>query len=158
MKPNKLQPAYRHWALEIIVFLLSLLFIITGLYKVVNFKQFSQAMEHQPLGSSVEHILSVAIPAAELVVVPALLVPAARKWGLWGATVLMALFSGYVALVTFHFFDRIPCSCAGAIESLSWPQHLIFNLFFLSLSICGLLLERRIQRRASQFKELQMTP
>jgi hypothetical protein len=34
-------------------------------------------------------------------------------------------------LVKLLVFGRIPCSCGGLISSLSWTQHLFFNLFFL---------------------------
>ncbi|WP_442892031.1 hypothetical protein [Chryseobacterium sp. VD8] len=28
----------------------------------------------------------------------------------------------------------MPCSCGGVIKNLTWPQHLIFNLFFVVIT------------------------
>jgi hypothetical protein len=42
-------------------------------------------------------------------------------------------------------FDKnLPCSCGGIISKLSWKQHIIFNLFFIVLSVIGIRFQKRM--------------
>jgi putative oxidoreductase len=45
-------------------------------------------------------------------------------------------------VILAHFFPYIPCSCGGVIRKLTWPQHLVLNLFYVALSVLGLILQR----------------
>jgi phage shock protein PspC (stress-responsive transcriptional regulator) len=48
--------------------------------------------------------------------------------------------SAYILLMLISD-ERLPCSCGGVLQQLSWKQHLIFNLFFLLLAVVGIVLE-----------------
>jgi len=48
----------------------------------------------------------------------------------------MAILTVYLALM-LGTEKHLPCSCGGAIESLTWRQHILFNLFFLALAGLG---------------------
>ncbi|MDB5156121.1 MAG: hypothetical protein JWR50_828, partial [Mucilaginibacter sp.] len=39
--------------------------------------------------------------------------------------------------------EKLPCHCSGAIEKLSWTQHIWFNLAFIALAISALRLSKR---------------
>ncbi|KEO71990.1 hypothetical protein EL17_20990 [Anditalea andensis] len=77
-----------------------------------------------------------------------LLIPYFRYWGLVISTWLMGSFSLYIGVVMTGMLGRIPYSCGGVIQSMSWSQHLLFNLFFLGISFIGYLLERRKRAKA----------
>jgi putative oxidoreductase len=61
---------------------------------------------------------------------------------------LMSAFTIYTVAILFHAFRYIPCSCGGVIRKLTWPQHLFFNLFFVGISILGIILKKREQAHA----------
>jgi hypothetical protein len=45
-------------------------------------------------------------------------------------------------------FDKnLPCSCGGIISKLSWKQHILFNLFFIMLSITGIKVQRKMNQQ-----------
>jgi putative oxidoreductase len=81
--------------------------------------------------------LAWAIPLAEIVIAVALIIGKTRKTGLYGSLGLMTLFTIYVIYV-MSFKAKWPCSCGGMIRDLTWPQHLVFNLFFVAISVIGL--------------------
>ncbi|WP_407637169.1 MauE/DoxX family redox-associated membrane protein [Daejeonella oryzae] len=52
---------------------------------------------------------------------------------------LLIQFTIYIILIMLNVFGRIPCSCGGILEEMSWGQHLVFNLFFLLLTIIAII-------------------
>jgi hypothetical protein len=65
--------------------------------------------------------------------------------GLYASLVLMLAFTIYTAAVLLHAFKYVPCSCGGVIRKLTWPQHLVFNLFFVGISVAAIILLKKIQ-------------
>jgi putative oxidoreductase len=150
-------------ALETIVSLLALLFLYTGVAKLYGFTQFAYDMHNQPFPHWLSDLLTAYLPYIEIVIVISLYIPAfsiplksqrfgltrtlniplTRKAGLYASAVIMFGFTIYTALVLFHYFPRVPCSCGGVIRHLSWTQHLFFNLFFFGLAITGIWLHTK---------------
>jgi putative oxidoreductase len=150
-------------ALETIVSLLALLFLYTGVAKLYGFSQFAYDMHNQPFPHWLSDWLSGYLPYIEIAIalslyLPALRIPlkfpslgfartlnipSTRKAGLYTSAVIMLGFTIYTALVLFHYFPRVPCSCGGVIRHLSWTQHLFFNLFFLGLATTGIWLHMK---------------
>lgn len=128
----------KYWITELIIFLLTALFCYTALYKLRDYNQFIWQVNNQPFDNRITSILAPALPAAELALIILLLWPRTRMIGLIGATVLLTMFTIYTALVTFHFYDRVPCVCATAFEHFSWPAHLLSNVIFLALAVTGI--------------------
>lgn len=120
--------------IEIVILLLVILFLYTGVSKLVDFKGFTYDLNNQPFPNTFTPILRWIIPFAEIAIVATLLFDKTRLIGLYSSLVLMILFTIYTALVLLHVFDYVPCSCGGVIKYLSWPQHLMFNLFFVVIS------------------------
>jgi hypothetical protein len=125
------------WIIELISGLLALLFLYTAFSKLMEFRHFSKEMTNQEISRILIPYLIYGLPPVEVIIGLMLLVPRFRLYGLGLSSLLMALFSGYVALVTFHFYKRVPCSCAGVFKLMSWPQHLVFNVFFTALALTG---------------------
>lgn len=119
---------------EITVLLLVILFLYTGLSKFLDFKGFTSDLNNQPFPNSFTPFLRWAVPLTEIAIVGALIYEKTRLIGLYASLVLMGLFTIYTALVLFHVFAYVPCSCGGVIKYLSWPQHLLFNLFFVLIT------------------------
>src|SRR5690606_1000228 len=91
-------------------------------------------------------VLIYTLPILEIAVVLLLIIEGWRTLGLWLSALLMAAFTGYIGVALLGAWEKLPCGCGSVISGLSWKQHFWFNLFFLLLSIIGILLQRNIQR------------
>jgi putative oxidoreductase len=124
--------------------LLILLFVYAGGSKFADFDLFRSQMSNQPFPHWAGGILVYLVPVSEIVTAVLLFFDKTARRGLaWSAGIMLA-FSIYTAIVLMHFFHYIPCSCGGVIQKLSWPQHLVFNLFFLGMAITGYLANRKL--------------
>ncbi len=117
---------------------LIVLFCYTAVAKLMDVAEFERQLARQELPGWSKAPLVWLIPSAELILSVLLIIPSARLSGFYGSAILMALFSGYMALVVMGCFDRTPCSCGGVLRFMSFEGHLIFNLFFLALSLLGI--------------------
>ncbi len=133
----------RQFLLEVIPALLLLLFLYAGLSKFLDFKTFRKEMNNQPLPNCWTPFLVWFFPCAEILLSAALIFERTRLFGLYASLVLMGIFTLYSLLILFHVFSYIPCSCGGIIKQLTWPQHLVLNLFFVAASIIGIFTWRR---------------
>ena len=133
----------RQVMLECISALLILLFLYASVSKFLDFKTFIKEMNNQPLPNSWTPFLVWFIPCSEILFSVALIFERTRLLGLYGSLVLMGLFTIYAILILVHVFPYIPCSCGGVIKRLTWRQHLVLNLFFVTLSIIGVITQRR---------------
>ena len=129
--------------LEIISALLIMLFLYASISKFLDFQRFIAEMNNQPFPNEWTPFLVWIIPPLEIAIALSLMVERTRLIGLFAALVLMTLFTIYTCFVLFHFFSYVPCSCGGVIRKLTWNQHLVFNLFFVVLSVTGIVLQRR---------------
>ena len=135
---------------EIIVEVTSLLFIIlfayAGLTKLLEGHLFYDNIRNSPIlgGKAMASLASWAIPLSELAVALLLIWKKTRLMGLYGAAVLMLLFTGYTLAILF-FAPYRPCSCGGIISLLSWEQHLVLNGILLLLALLAILLSPNIK-------------
>ena len=126
--------------------LLILLFLYTGFSKFFDMWTFKYDLSNQPFPVMLQHIFLYAVPITETLISILLFFERTRMTGLVAAMGLMALFTLYTATILLHFFPFMPCGCGGVIRMLTWPQHLIFNLFFLSISIWGITIQRQVNQ------------
>jgi putative oxidoreductase len=129
--------------LECVCSLLILLFLYASISKFMDFKTFIDQMNNQPLPNSWTPFLAWSIPLLEVAISFSLIFEYTRLIGLYASLVLMTIFTVYTGLVLFHFFPYVPCSCGGVISQLTWPQHFLLNLTYVSLSILGIILQHR---------------
>lgn len=129
--------------IEIICCLLIILFLYASVTKLLNPYALRHDMLNQPFPRWFSRQLIWAVPSLEIVLVVLLVFEATRKWGLWATLVVLLLFTIYAALILLHFFSYVPCGCGGVIRNLTWPQHLVFNLFFTGITAVAILLRRK---------------
>jgi hypothetical protein len=146
----------RKWLLEAIVLLLFILFVYAATSKLIDFKRFSFQMDSQPFDDRFTPWLVFGVPLTEFVIAAMLIFKRTLLAGLWASLILMLLFTGYIILIKLNYFGKIPCSCGGVISQLSWTQHLFFNLFFVLISIAGIVLRRK-QLQASQHNAMMLS-
>ena len=129
--------------LECVCALLILLFLYASISKFLDFKTFIDQMNNQPLPNSWTPFLVWSIPLLEIAISITLLFEYTRLLGLYASLVLMVIFTIYTGIVLLHFFPYIPCSCGGVIRHLTWSQHLFLNLFYVAISVLGIILQHR---------------
>lgn len=113
----------------------------TGLEKLIGFEQSRKAFYNQTFPAELAEILSYSVPITELLIATLLLFSVTRWWGYLGSALLLTVFITYVGLIWVGAFPRVPCNCAGIIESLGWGEHLVLNLGLIGISVLGLRLE-----------------
>lgn len=130
---------------EIIGGLFILLFLYTALSKLSEISVFRLVLRSSPLIAGYANIISISIPASEILISVLLFIPGTRRWGLYASFVLMLVFTFYLAYMITST-PELPCSCGGAISKMSWKQHLLFNIAFTLLALAGIWLNRERQR------------
>lgn len=123
--------------------ILILVWTYTGLEKLIRFDQSRKAFLNQPMPNWLEEYLAFGIPVIELLIATLLLFSVTRWWGYLGSALLLTVFITYVGLIWVGAFPRVPCNCAGIIESLGWAEHFVLNLGLIGISVAGLRLEVR---------------
>jgi putative oxidoreductase len=139
----------RKIVIEILSSLLILLFVYTSVSKWLDFKTFTGQMNNQPLPNWMTPALVWAVPAVEIIISGLLMFDRTQLIGFRASLILMLLFTLYTLLVLLKTFGRVPCSCGGVIENLTWNQHLVFNLFFVGVALTGIILKRKEKLKIS---------
>lgn len=114
--------------------LLILLFVYTGVSKLLDFTAYQASLAIQPLPGWAIRAGSV-LPLVEIITGLGVVFNKSRRLSLYVYALLMFCFTVYTALVEFHFFKEMPCTCGGVLEHISWGEHLVLNVFFLTLTV-----------------------
>lgn len=138
----------------IVTYALVILFVYTAFSKLFLYDVYVYDLGRSPMIGSMAVPLSILLPAAELLIAVLLLVPRTRLYGLYGSTLLMFLFTGYVATMLLTE-DSLPCTCGGLIRQLTWRQHLLFNIFFTLAAGLAAFSEQRQNKRYSSTSNIR---
>lgn len=130
--------------LEIIATLLMILFLYTAINKLMDYRITRIQLSDTPLIGPLAPVIAWAVPVVELATVVLLFIPALRLKGLYISFYLMLAFTVYVALL-IGFSKTLPCSCGGVLETLSWKQHIVFNIVITSIAFAGIKLYKTRQ-------------
>jgi hypothetical protein len=130
---------------ELISCCLILLFVYTGITKLFDHSGLKRILETIPFIENpiIASFVVIALPIAELVVAGILIIPQFRKTGMYLSLSLMLFFTIYISLM-LAFSIKLPCICGGVLKSMTWIQHLFFNIFFLCLSLLGVVFSKQI--------------
>jgi len=120
---------------------LTILFLYTGISKVIDYDIEKQQLLLSPVLRPVASWIALLLPLIEVIVAVLLFLPKWRRLGLYSALLLLSIFSGYIITI-FSFNQKIPCSCGGIIDFLSWKTHLILNFFLIAALIIAIYLIR----------------
>jgi uncharacterized membrane protein YphA (DoxX/SURF4 family) len=121
--------------------ILILVFGYTGLEKLMRFGDSRKAFLNQPMPNELEEVLAYAVPGVELLLALLLLFSVTRWWAYLGSILLLTVFITYVGLIWVGAFPRVPCNCAGLIDSMGWAAHFWMNLGLIGLAVWGMRLE-----------------
>ena len=146
----------RNFFIELICSLLVLLFVYTGVAKMMDFSTFHLQLGKSPFITKYADAVAWTLPAGELVVALLLFFNKTRLLGLYASLFLMTMFTAYIYAMLNYSYD-LPCSCGGIIAKMTWTQHLWFNAGFVALSIIGILLQT-YKLRHPEAKKIEELP
>ena len=127
---------------DIISSLFIILFLYTGLMKLIDRLTFDTALHKSHLLYKVAPVLIWLVPIGELLIALCLILPKTRRLGLYGSFLLMSIFTLYVGDM-IYFGSHLPCTCGGIIQYMNWHQHFYFNSCFTILALVGLWLDKK---------------
>jgi hypothetical protein len=128
--------------IEIITVLNIILFLYTGIAKIMDYSVFKEQLADSPILSWAATPVAVLLPVVEFAIVLMLVIPRWRLKGLYASFIIMTLFTAYI-IAMFIVAPEMPCSCGGIIELLSWQGHIIFNSVFILLNGWAIYLQRK---------------
>jgi hypothetical protein len=102
-------------------------------------------MLSQVFPAKISEILVWLVPAIELSTAALLLFRQTIRTGLYVSLYLLCTFTFYIGFIMTGLFGRIPCSCGGVLQEMSWTQHLFFNLFFMALTLVAIIYSSKDQ-------------
>jgi len=108
----------------------------------MDYSLFKAQLEVSPILSFAAVPIAISLPILEFLVVIFLAIPKWRLKGLYSSLTLMTTFTVYI-IAMFAVSPKMPCSCGGIIELLSWQQHIIFNSLFVLLNLWAIILLRK---------------
>ena len=116
---------------------ISFLFAYTGTAKLLSLSEFERTLSHIPIVRSMGLVPAILIPLLEMILAIVLLVESRQLLALVTSCFLLIGFTAYIG-ISLLFQTQLPCSCGGVIASMSWGQHLVFNLFFIVIAFAGI--------------------
>ena len=122
---------------EIIAILFIILFLYTGISKLMEYEVAIEQIALTPLLAPIAGAVAIILPICEILVSIILFIPQSRKYGLWASLALMIAFTGYIIYI-LSYNDQLPCTCGGVLQQLSWPQHLALNAILTALAVIGI--------------------
>jgi hypothetical protein len=133
---------YAKYYNECVSFFVSMLFIYTGINKLLDHPKFEFEISRSFFLSKYYFIISIPLPVAELIIAMLLLVKKTRLIGLYSSFTLMLLFTEYIWVMLRYSYD-LTCSCGGIIGLMSWRQHLVFNSVITVMCLISIILHDR---------------
>jgi len=122
---------------DVITYALVILFMYTAADKLMSLKTFASTLAKSPLIGNFSTIVAWSIPIAEISISLLLVLALTRKMGLYASVILLSGFTLYLAYMVVSGL-KLPCHCGGVISSMTWQQHIWFNMAFVILAYAGI--------------------
>lgn len=113
------------------------LFMYTAYAKIIDHARFLEGLTRVHLISGFAVFIAFTVPVVEIIIALLLLIYQTMKVGLYGFIAVMSAFTIYI-ISAMIWEKNLPCHCGGAIEKLSWGQHIWFNLALIATAILAL--------------------
>lgn len=120
-------------------FLLITLWIYAAVEKLLQLETFRIRLSQFPFISEYAELLAWLVPGVEIIIALLFFFPRLKDEAYLASTALLLVFTVYIVAV-LNLSDSIPCSCNGVLPSLSWKEHILFNVGFLVLALAGLVI------------------
>ncbi|MFB0497348.1 putative membrane protein YphA (DoxX/SURF4 family) [Mucilaginibacter sp. OAE612] len=136
--------------ITVVKYLLSILFIYAGTYKITDVSLFASQMYQSPLlPSFIVPYLAFGAPLFEIVLGLLMILSAKLEHVLlWVSFSLMLFFSTYLIML-FTLYSKPPCACGGILSGMDYPVHIAFNISFTLLAGFALYLYEKTETAVS---------
>ena len=124
---------------DFISFLLVTLWIYAAVGKLLQFENFQIRLSQFPFISEYANLLAWLVPGVEIIIALLFFFPCLKDEAYLASAALLLVFTVYISAV-LNLSDSIPCSCNGVLPSLSWKEHILFNMGFILIALTGLIL------------------
>lgn len=132
--------------LEILVFLMVVLFLYAGVSKLMDIHFFEVQLIRSPWIGNYNTILAWSLPIFEITISVLLLIGGRlRALALYAFGLSLVVFSTYISVVLISG-QKAPCSCGGLIQKLTWPQHIILNVSFVVIAMIAIRLNTKTKK------------
>jgi hypothetical protein len=131
---------------ELICFLLILLFVYAAISKLLDYQTFKIQLAKSPYITNIAAPIANTLPIIEILIGILLVVKRLRLLGFYASFFIMVLFTTYIYFM-LHYSYFIPCSCGGILSKMTWNQHLIFNIIYTALALCGTIFQIQISTK-----------
>lgn len=129
----------REKVVEIISFLLALLFSYAASTKLLDLQKFEVELSQSPMLNPISNLISILVPLIEITLAMMLFINKTRTIAYYISYSLMTMFTTYIVII-MNYSYQVPCSCGGILGQLSWPVHIVFNLFTIAACIAGIIM------------------
>ena len=138
-----MQAKHQQLILLLLDIILASLFAYTAYEKIMDHERFMNGISKVEIIGKFAFLISWSVPIVEGLIAVFILIPDTAKIGLWSFFGMMGIFSVYI-LIALIWASNLPCHCGGVIETLTWTEHLWFNLGFILLSLIAIRLENTL--------------
>jgi hypothetical protein len=132
----------KKWIRDINCTLLVFLWVYAACSKLLNYTSFRHQLISVRVIGMFAGIAATVVPALEILAALLLTIKNTRISGLYISIFLLVTFTLFISGMLLSG-KRLPCSCGGVIQGLSWSSHLLFNLFFIILNWITIVLEKK---------------
>ena len=129
---------------ELCTSLMVLLFTYAGASKLLQQDIFRIQLINVPVIRKYRDVFALTIPIFELLLAVLMIVKRTRVAGLVASLITLCVFIAYLS-ISLLTNSNLPFHCGGVINSLSWKQHIFFNLFFIAVAALGLYMQRSVK-------------
>lgn len=119
-----------------------ILFVYTASSKLQDYAVFQRGLHNSVLLNPYSTTLAWLIPTVEILISILLIIPKMRSYGLISSLLIMIIFTSYLIYMISYGGPRT-CGCGGVIQSLTWVQHIWFNITFILLACLALFFNRK---------------
>ena len=138
----RLKDKTREWLIFSVCLVCIFLFLYTGYSKIEDHVRFMKGLSKVRIIGGMANYIAWLVPIAEIIIAVMMIIPKTYRFGLHAFTGLMSVFTVYIISMLL-WAEKLPCHCGGAIEKLTWTQHVWFNLAFIAIAIYALWLSNR---------------
>lgn len=117
---------------EVTRLMLTFLFAYTSINKLLNLNVFKQTMMTAHIPEVIAEIIAMVIPISEAILVVLLILNQTKRLALIISLFLLLVFTVYIIYMKL-WLPKLPCSCGGIIQKLTWNQHLLLNIIIIAL-------------------------
>lgn len=135
--------------------LIALLFAYAAVSKLCAYEESKREMMNQVFPANIALILTWLVPVTELTLAAGLIINKFSFKALLASCLLLIVFTLYIAIAMSGSFGRIPCSCGGILEDMSYSAHMVFNLIFIVMAILAIALETQWKSIHQWFNHLK---